>query len=111
HSPGRLLWSARVVRGGRRGWSLTVGAALAVLAMAPPAQGDPFAYVTDSASYDVSQYEIAAGGILAPLSPPTVGADASPIGVAVSPDGKSVYVANYGTNAVSQYEIGRASCR
>ena len=43
----------------------------------------------------VSQYDVGAGGALAPKSPATVAAGRStPSGVAVSPDGASVYVAN-----------------
>ena len=39
----------------------------------------------------VSQYATGAGGELSPLTPATVGAGINPIGIAVSPDGKSVY--------------------
>ena len=54
----------------------------------------------------VSQYDVGAGGLLAPLVPPTVAAGASPQGVAVSPDGGSVYVTNTGSDSVSQYDVG-----
>ena len=45
-----------------------------------------------------SQFNIGAGGLLSALSPPTVAAGSGPEGVAVSPDGKSVYVTNLGDN-------------
>jgi YVTN family beta-propeller protein len=44
---------------------------------------------------------------LTPKSPPTVPtAGFSPIGIAVSPGGESVYVANSGSRTVSQYDLG-----
>ncbi len=56
----------------------------------------------------VSQYNIGGGGALSPKSPPIVNAGGAPYGLAVSPDGKSVYVANRsnGPDGVSQYDIG-----
>jgi len=54
----------------------------------------------------VSQYNIGATGKLSPKSPPTVAAGDSPLGLAVSPDGKSVYVADEASNGVSQYDVG-----
>ena len=43
---------------------------------------------------NVSQYDVGTGGPLTPKTPATVAAGTNPIGVAVSPDGLSVYVAN-----------------
>ena len=67
-------------------------------------------YLTNGGNDSVSQYDAGAGGALTPKSPPTVAAGANPIGVAVSPDGGSVYVANFiGGNfggTVSQYDVG-----
>ena len=40
------------------------------------------------------------------MSPATVAAGATPLGVAVSPDGGSVYVANDSRDSVSQYDVG-----
>ena len=70
----------------RRRW-LGVAIAGALLATATSAQAAPFAYVTNEGSGMVSQYDVGAGGLLAPLSPPTVVAGTSPFAVAVSPDG------------------------
>ena len=42
-------------------------------------------------------------GALTPLSPATVEAGKGSHGVAVSPDGKSAYVANYDSESLSQY--------
>ncbi len=69
--------------------------------------------MTNAGSGNVSQYD-AAGGGLAPLSPPTVGAGTGPPhSVAVSPDGKSAYVSTselYGTPEIEakvlEYSIG-----
>ena len=37
---------------------------------AAPARADPFLYVTNGPAHTLSQYDIGAGGLLAPLSPP-----------------------------------------
>jgi 6-phosphogluconolactonase (cycloisomerase 2 family) len=57
----------------------------------------------------IAQYSVGADGTLSPKSPPEVSTAAVPVGVAVSPDSKTVYVANDpsldGTSGVvSQYE-------
>ena len=52
------------------------------------------------------QYGIGTGGALTPKSPESVGTGSSPEGVAVSPDGGSVYVTNEGGDSISQYDIG-----
>jgi DNA-binding beta-propeller fold protein YncE len=88
-----------------------VGIVVCLLGAAASAQAAPFVYVTNELSNDVSQYDIGAGGLLAPLSPPTVAAGTAPQeGVAVSPDGKSVYVsdfsANFASGQISQYDVG-----
>ena len=56
----------------------------------------------------MSQYDVGAGGLLAAKSPATVSTATSPRGVGVSPDGKSVYVANNTgpPGKVSQYDVG-----
>ena len=57
--------------------------------------------------YDtLSQYDIGAGGALTPKTPESVGTGSSPAGVAVSPDGGSVYVTNENGDSISQYDIG-----
>jgi YVTN family beta-propeller protein len=53
--------------------------------------GDPFA-----GGGSVSQYTIRSDGSLSPKIPSTVSAGTSPYGVAVSADGKSVYVTDHG---------------
>jgi DNA-binding beta-propeller fold protein YncE len=63
-------------------------------------------YVTNSADNTVSQYDIGAGGALMHKTPGAVVTGRSPVGVAVSPDGKSVYVTNGSDNTVSQYDVG-----
>ena len=77
------------------------------------AQAAPFAYITGDYEMDsqhevvISQFEVVAGGLLAPMSPATVAAGAEPFMLAVSPDGESVYVANSSTaDSVSQYDVG-----
>jgi 6-phosphogluconolactonase len=52
----------------------------------------------------VSQYGIDASGLLSPLSPPTVGTAIRPRGIAISPDGKSAYIACQ-SSAACQYDI------
>jgi parallel beta-helix repeat protein len=99
--------TGRFERGGRRAVALAVALA-AALAVAP-AQAHWFAYVANSGSNNVSQYHLGSGGLLAPLSPPTVAATDFPAGVAVSPNGSSVYVAGGGSEGrgdVSQYDVG-----
>jgi DNA-binding beta-propeller fold protein YncE len=103
----------------RLGLGVATVAVLVAVAAPAPAQATPFVYVTGGyRSHDVSQFDAGAGGLLAPLSPPTVAADQRPTGVAVSPDGRSVYVANAGRfeladpggldagDNVSQFTIG-----
>jgi DNA-binding beta-propeller fold protein YncE len=104
---------------GDRRWSLVRGAAralttrwyaalltvvLALASVAPAAASD--VYVANSGSNDVSQFDVGAGGALAPKSPATVAAGGVPAFVAVSPDGDHVYVANNGSDDVSQYDVG-----
>jgi DNA-binding beta-propeller fold protein YncE len=55
---------------------------------------------------DVSQYDVGAGGALTPKSPARVAAGAFQQQVAISPDGKSVYVTNGIPDNLSQYDLG-----
>ena len=96
-----------------------VGAALAFPSGSSAA---PFAYVVSGGAACsalpqhgcVSQFDIGAGGLLAPLSPFAVPAGDNPNDVDVSPDAKSAYVTNAGhltgdpddvQASVSQYDI------
>ena len=69
----------------------------------------PFVYVTNQfQGFDVSQYD-ASSGVLSPLSPFTVAAGIQPAAIAVTPDAKSVYVANASGNTVTQYSINQTT--
>ena len=85
-----------------------VGTALALPAASSAAQN---AYVTAEASFSVFSFTIGQGGLLSPLDgTPT---DPNPHAVTVSPDGRSVYVANGGESfapsTVSQYDVNPLS--
>jgi DNA-binding beta-propeller fold protein YncE len=54
----------------------------------------------------VAQYDVGVGGALVPKAPAAAQSGSGPVGIAVSPDGKSVYVANLADNSVSQYDVG-----
>ncbi len=99
--------------GGGRSLLLGIAGVATILAIAAPANAAQFAYVTNDGSGDVFQYKIGSSGLLAPLSPPTVVAADSPQGLAVSPDGRSVYVTatNFAANFAGelfQYDVGGA---
>src|SRR5215211_3008898 len=81
---------------------LLLALAVALACAAPAAASD--VYVPNFDSDDVSQYDVGAGGALAPKAAPTAPTGSNPVGVAVSPDGKSVYVTNFGPDTVSQYD-------
>ena len=55
----------------------------------------------------VYQYTIGSGGLLSPETPAYGPAGRQPQGIAVSPNGRHVYVANSLDNTVSQYDVGR----
>ena len=59
-------------------------------------------FLTDVNS--VTQYSVGPGGLLSTKSPPVVDASGAPFGIALSPDGHSVYVAN--ALGVLQYTVG-----
>jgi DNA-binding beta-propeller fold protein YncE len=71
-------------------------------------------YVTNSlvehSDYSVLQYSAGADGALTPKSPPMVATGINPAGIAVSVDGRSVYVANNGIlrgeGSLGQYSVG-----
>src|ERR1039458_1844994 len=62
------------------------------------------AYNAGSREYKATGIEIIVNlGKLTPLSPATAATETGPLSVTVSPDGKSVYVANSSANTVSQF--------
>jgi DNA-binding beta-propeller fold protein YncE len=61
-------------------------------------------YVTNVGSNTISQYGADGGGALSQLAP-AVGAPRSPTGLALSPDGTSLYVAAFGDGVVGQYDV------
>ena len=76
-----------------------------LLGTAAQVQAAPFVYVTNIDGPNLSQYD-AAGGLLAPLSPPTVSTQNNPTGIAVSPGGTSVYVTIAEPATVLQFSVG-----
>ena len=93
-------------RNAYRGFLTAAAVAALLTAATTPAQAAPFAYVTNSNSGSVSQYDVGPGGLLSPLSPATVAAGGGASGVVVSPDGQGVYVINADDDTVSQYTVG-----
>jgi 6-phosphogluconolactonase (cycloisomerase 2 family) len=67
----------------------------------------PFVYVANSKTDEISQYSTSSSdfGALTPLTPARVPAGAFPYGIAVDPQGTSVYAADVNSNEVSQYTI------
>ncbi len=59
-----------------------------------------FAFVADVFGNTVSQYTIGAGGVLTPLSPPTVSTGIEPHSVTVDPSNSALYVANQSDNTI-----------
>jgi DNA-binding beta-propeller fold protein YncE len=103
----RLPSPTRTCSGAKGRLWIAVATVAVLLVAAAPAQGTPFAYVTQHRG-EVSQYDVGAGGLLAPMSPATVAAGPEPGSVAVSPDGESVYVTNQvgWHGSISQYDVG-----
>jgi 6-phosphogluconolactonase len=73
------------------------------------------AYVTNESAQNgtatgVSQYSIdPLSGALSPKSPATVATGPGPVGVDVTPDGRSAYVTSVGSASVFQYDIDRST--
>jgi 6-phosphogluconolactonase (cycloisomerase 2 family) len=79
-------------------------------ASSPPtaaAASPPFVYVANSKHDEISQYSTSSSdlGALAPLAPAMVPAGSFPYGIAIDPQGTSVYAADVNGNEVSQYTI------
>jgi hypothetical protein len=69
---------------------------------------------TDKGRNEVSQFATAGSGVLRPLTPKNVASGPFPYGIAVSPQGSSVYTVDVGpdskaANEVSQYRISQAT--
>lgn len=64
-----------------------------------------FAYVNNWSSNDISQYSVEANGQLIPLNPATVPTGSGPVSMAITHDGKYIYVTNIEGN-ISQYGVG-----
>jgi DNA-binding beta-propeller fold protein YncE len=93
-------------RGWRRRPILGVLAAAAVaLATVAPAHAATFVYMTSPRTGEVFQYGLDSEGALSPLAQPTVAAGNSPLGVAVSPNGRWTYVTS--STDVGQFDLGR----
>jgi DNA-binding beta-propeller fold protein YncE len=64
-------------------------------------------YVADCNSHKISQFSVGAGGALSPKTPATLTIAGCPYELQSSPDGRSLYVAQFGTpGAVYQFDIG-----
>jgi len=64
------------------------------------------AYVASNVANSVFQFDVGRRGGLSPKRPASVPAGTSPFGLAVSADGRSVYVTNANSDDVSQYSVG-----
>jgi DNA-binding beta-propeller fold protein YncE len=89
---------------------LTGGLFAARIAVTPDGKSAYVSITLDSLEGRVAQYDIdPLSGALSPKTPATVPtgglSDSGPAGIAVTPDGKSAYVANSNRSTVSQYDI------
>jgi 6-phosphogluconolactonase (cycloisomerase 2 family) len=85
-------------------------------AAAAGAARGPFVYVADSKRDAISQFKLRTSGALLPLEPAKVASGAFPYGIAVNPQGTSVYAVDVGAtgqpaNKVSQYTIDPSTGR
>jgi YVTN family beta-propeller protein len=90
---------------GRRSILGAVAAAAVALVAVAPAQAATFVYVSSSRSGEVFQYGVDSDGGLSPLAQPTVAAGNLPTGIAVSPNGRWVYVTSVAE--MGQFDLGR----
>src|SRR4051812_24062001 len=77
--------------------------AVALLSTAAAARAKPFVYVANEGISSVSQYDALGGPLVSLAADAPTGA--APDGVAASPDGRSLYIANLVDATVSQYDI------
>jgi YVTN family beta-propeller protein len=76
-----------------------------VLAGVVPARAATYVYVMSSTDNQVSQFGVGSGGMLSPLTPPAVAVNHTSSGVAVSPNGRWVYVTTF--DGVAQFDLGK----
>ncbi|MBI3799016.1 MAG: YncE family protein [Deltaproteobacteria bacterium] len=79
-----------------REWTLKILLIVIFFAYSPKARAEPFAYISSLFGNTVSVVDTATNTVVA-----TVPVGGGPKGVAVTPDGKRVYVANQGSGTVS----------
>ena len=92
-------------RGAIIGASCALLVALGAVAAAPgDASASSGVYVAAFGASAVGQLDL--GAQLAPLAPPSVASGDSPQALAVSPDGRSVYVADLADDTVAQFDVG-----
>jgi 6-phosphogluconolactonase len=97
---------AYTANGRGRRWVLGALAAIAVaLSSAVSVQAATFVYVASSFSDEVFQYGVGSNGALSALNPPAVAVGDTPLGAVVSPNGRWVYVTNFG--GVAQFDLQR----
>src|ERR1700761_6331456 len=79
------------------GLTVIAGVLVAVRsAAAERAARGPFVYVADSKRDEISQFKVESSGALRPLKPVKVPSGAFPYGIAVNPQGTSVYAQDVG---------------
>jgi 6-phosphogluconolactonase len=85
----------------------TLAALVLAITSASAQAAMPSAYVY-ATSFDrlVRQYSADSAGMLSALTPPDATADDVSSALAASPDGRSLYVVNQGSDSVSQYDVG-----
>lgn len=84
--------------------TVVVGLALAAVLVAAAPAGAATLYFTERVNSNVGQLHIGSGGQLEPLTPPSVKGTATEVGIAVSPDGKSVYVLGLDRSDIVMYD-------
>src|SRR4051794_2237957 len=85
----------------------TLAALVFALACATAHAATPTAYVY-ATSWDADgarQYAADDAGILSPLTPPSAPAGITSTGAVASPDGRSLYVVDQGSDTVSQFDV------
>jgi trimeric autotransporter adhesin len=83
--------------------SASLGAVTAPAATLTAAAAPEYAYASNQSDNTVSEYAIAAGGVLTSIGTQTTGVE--PNAIAVVPSGRYLYVANWVDNTLSEYAI------